>query len=83
VPAPCQRPLVVDETYVKCPIGRATSTGQSTSSSRSSTCTCPRGEMVPRPVFLHPSAGHRQSLPGGGHHRQGSGLPGFAKCNNT
>jgi transposase, IS6 family len=55
----------VDETYVKVAASGATSTGRSTSSGRSSTCSCPRGGTRQRPAGSSnaPSArcGSRQS----------------------
>src|SRR5947209_5392998 len=42
----------VDETYVK--VSGRWSTGRSTSSGRSSTCMCPRGEMAVRPGVSSP-----------------------------
>jgi hypothetical protein len=59
----------------QCPVGGLSVPGRLISSGRSSTCTSPRVGIVPRPVFLHPSAGHHQGPSGGCHHRQGGGLP--------
>jgi hypothetical protein len=47
----------------RCPGGGATSTERSTSLGRSSTCTCPRGEMVVRPGVSSPGAGQHESHP--------------------